>query len=252
MLPAERHDEITSYVNQEKNATTEELAELFQVSPVTIRRDIEFLSKNGRLVKVHGGAMAITSAPMQEIPFDTKIKQNPEAKRMIGKCAAQFIKPGDVIILDSGSTTLEVAKNIFQPHITALTNDLMVSLELARKKDIRIVLCGGIMDIDTYALSGNMSIGYFQNFHADKMFLGCDALDADFGLSDRSYDSAQLKLAMMQASSEVIAVADSSKLDKKVFCYYSGLEVLDKIVIEKIDDRYKEVFAAHNVEVITV
>jgi len=250
MLQAERQEKIIQYINDVKSATTDQMVEQFNVSHATIRRDIDLLAKNGSLIKVHGGAVALGSSSVQEIPFEKKVSMNADAKRLIGKKAAELIQPNDVIILDSGSTTLEVAKNITQPNVTILTNDIKISLELAAKPNIHIIVAGGTMDPYVYALTGNMTEDFFKRFHATKVFLGCDAIDKDFGISDRSYDEVQIKLAMMNSSDQVIAVTDSSKFGKKVFCYLCELREIDLIVTDQIDTVYESCFHEAGTEIL--
>ena len=250
MFQIERQNNILEYINSAHKATTNELAEKFNVSKVTIRRDIDTIAEQGLIAKTDGGAVALTNGSLHEIPYSVKSEHNQSAKKKIGKTAASLIEDGDIIILDSGSTTLEIAKNITQKNITVVTNDIKIAMELSGKPNIKLMVCGGTLINPVYTLTGLATIDFFSTLHVNKTFLGCDAMDLEFGISNRTYEEVNIKRAMMKAGDVNIMCADDSKLDKKVFCHLSGFEVLDIIIINRIDERYKKMFEDKNVKVI--
>jgi len=250
MFQLERQERILTYINNNKKANTEQLANEFDVSKVTIRRDIETLSGKGLILKTHGGAMALKNSQLFEIPYTNKVSLNIEAKKRIGICAAKLIEDGDIIILDSGSTTLEIAKNINSKNITVITNDIMIAMELAYKKNIDVIVSGGHLSDAVYTLTGNKSTECFNSIHVNKTFLGCDAIDLDFGVSNRTYDETDVKTAMINAAEEVIMVTDDSKLNKKVFCFLCDINMIDKLIINKLDDTTKDAFIDKGVEIV--
>lgn len=250
MLQIERHQKIIEYINKAKQVTTDQLAEALNVSKPTIRRDIDVLSRNGLICKVYGGAASLNEASLREIPYSEKATVNASAKQKIGVAAAKTVETGDIIILDSGSTTLEIAKNLTQPNITVLTNDIKIAMELSSRNNIQTIMCGGALQNSVFTLTGNTSVEFFKKVHVNKLFLGCDALDLTFGISDRSAETAAVKQAMIQAADKVIVTTDYSKLDKKVYCYVCGLSEIDLIILDKADDRYLKAFKENVIEAV--
>ena len=251
MFQIERQEQILEYINQTQKANTAELAAKFNVSKVTIRRDIEALAASGLIVKTHGGALATNNSLIHEIPYSYKAERDQSAKKSIGITAARYIDDGDIIILDSGSTTLEIAKNITQKNITVVTDDIKIAMELSGKPNVTAIVCGGTLSDPVYTLTGNVAVDFFSRLHVNKTFLGCDAVDLDFGISNRTYGEVDIKTAMINAADEIIMVTDDSKLDRKVFCYLCDISAINKLIINQIDDRNRRGFIEKGVEIIT-
>lgn len=252
MFQIERQNKILEYINNSQKANTNELADYFKVSKVTVRRDIDALAAQGLIVKTHGGALSITKSLHREIPYAFKVEHNQSAKKQIGAAAAKYIEDGDIIILDSGSTTLEIAKNIVQKNVTVVTDDIKIAMELANKNNVTVIVSGGTLTDPVYTLTGNNATEFFSRLHVNKTFLGCDAVDLDFGISNRTYSEVDIKSAMIQAADEIIMVTDRSKLDRKVFCQLCDISALDKLIIDEIDERNRKGFTEKGVEIITV
>lgn len=250
MFQIERQEKILQYINEVKKANTEQLAQKFKVSKVTIRRDIDILAHKGLLLKAHGGAVSFGSTFLHEIPYQRKAVTNSEAKRAIGYVAAQLIQNGEIIILDAGSTTLEIAKNLENMDVTVLTNDIKIAMELSSKPSIRVMVCSGTLNSPVYTLTGNSSVEYFKHIHVNKTFLGCDAVDTDFGVSNRTYEEVDIKQAMIAAADEIIMVTDSSKLDKRVFAFLCDISEIDMLITESIDEANRKAFTERGVEVV--
>jgi DeoR family fructose operon transcriptional repressor len=251
MFQIERQEKILRFINESKKANTDELANAFSVSKVTIRRDIDLLASKGLLLKTHGGAVSVRGSFVREIPFSAKAEINSSAKKAIGIAAAQLIENGEIIILDSGSTTLEIAKHIHNTDVTVLTNDIKIAMELAAKPDVHVMVSGGNLDGTVFSLIGSNSINFFKDIHVNKTFLGCDAVDLKFGISDRSFESCDVKRAMMQAADEVIMVTDSSKLNKRVFTHICDISAINKLIIDEIDEQNKKAYIEKGIKVIT-
>ena len=251
MFQIERQEQILEYINQAQKANTTELARKFNVSKVTIRRDIEALAASGLIVKTHGGAVATNTSLIHEIPYSYKAERNQSAKKSIGIAASRYINDGDIIILDSGSTTLEIAKNITQKNITVVTDDIKIAMELSGKSNVTVIVCGGTLSDPVYTLTGNVAVDFFSRLNVNKVFLGCDAVDLDFGISNRTYGEVYIKTAMIEAAGEIIMVTDNSKLDRKVFCHLCDISVIDKLIINQIDERNRRGFLEKGVEIIT-
>jgi DeoR/GlpR family transcriptional regulator of sugar metabolism len=250
MFQIERQDKILQYINKKKKANIKELSDVFEVSKVTIRRDLDELAGKGLIIKTHGGVMSIMNKLSFEIPYKSKSEVNSEQKKKIGIAAAELIEDGDIIILDSGSTTLEVAKNIKGKNITVLTNDLKVSMEVAQNPNAKLIVAGGSLNESVYTLTGSQTVETFKKVHVNKTFLGCDALDLAYGLTNRTMHEVDVKKSMIEAADEVILVTDSSKFGKRVFTFLCDTSEIDKLITDQIDDQLKTALESQDVEVI--
>lgn len=234
MYKIERQEKILDYINEKSRVSVIELSEVFQVSKVTIRADIDELAINGLVNKTHGGAVSKNIGISSEIPYEIKNQSNIKQKRKIAKVALRYITKNDVIILDSGSTTFQLIEGL-PDGITVITTDILVAVEIIKsKKDIQLIMPGGEVQKSVYTLEGIDTIHFLENLHADKVFLSCDALDFEFGVSDRSRLSAATKQAMIEASSKVILLADSSKYPVKLSSKVCSLNCLDILITDRI------------------
>lgn len=251
MFPLERQEKLLQYINKKKKANVQELSRMFKVSAVTIRRDLDELASKGLVVKTHGGVLSAMNNLSMEIPSAVKFDANSEAKRSIGAAAAAMIDDGDIIILDAGSTTLEVLRHMQRQNVTVLTNDIKIAMETAHKPNVRLLVSGGeMLDGSVYTLVGSQTAEFFRRVHVNKTFLGCDAIDIGFGVSNRTMEEVEVKRAMIAAADEVIMVTDSSKLNKKVFCFLCEVSAIQKLVINEIDDVFRQELEKRGVEVI--
>lgn len=235
MFQIERQKKLLEFIQEKHTVTNTMLTHAFNVSPATIRRDIDALAEKGSIVKTHGGAVSVSNSLTIETPYTHKLIQNQHEKRAIGKKAASLILDNDVIILDAGTTTLEVARNITQHNITVVTNDIKIAVELAEKSNITVYIVGGVIR-SSYTLTGNNVTAFLQKLHVNKCFLGCHAISLEFGVSNNTFDETANKIAMMEAADETILVTDSSKLHKKVFSYVCDTSAINKLIINQIDD----------------
>lgn len=239
MLQIERQEILLRHVNQYKKADVQTLGQLLGVSKVTVRRDIDELAAKGLVMKTHGGVLSVRSNLAFEIPFAAKSEANIAAKRRIGLAAAGLVSDGETIIVDSGSTTLEMARHLGPQPLTVLTNDLMIAVELAAKRPLQLIVAGGALQESVYTLTGNQTVDFFRSVHVDKAFMGCDAIDLSFGISNRSMEEVAIKRAMMAAADEVILLTDSSKLNNKVFSWLCGISCIDKLIVDRLDESFR-------------
>lgn len=240
MFQPERKENILKFINQHKSVTTKQLCDEFGMTAVTIRSDINSLAQSGLVIKIHGGAMSAEHRLHTEIPISQKMQQNVEKKRKIARRAAALIHPGDMIILDSGSTTLEIARLISSSDVTVITNDVLIAKVLISQGNVTVYMTGGRNLSSVYALHGSETEEYLKKVRVNKLFLGCDAVDFEWGISNRTLEEVATKRAMMQASREVIAVADSSKIGKTVFARLCGLNEIDRLITDELSDEDRE------------
>lgn len=246
----ERQKLILNYVNEKKKVTVKELSDFFGVSKVTIRRDLNELESRGLISKTHGGALSIDNGISIEIPYIKKSELYIKEKKKIGMAAAQLVNNDEVIILDSGSTTLEIARHIGEKRITVITNDLKIAVELAYKPNINLIITGGIVEKYVFTAIGSSTVEFISKIHADRLFLGADAISLDFGITNRTLEEVAVKKAMIKAADQVILVADHSKLDKKVFATICNIDEIDMIIIDEIQENYRNLFKEKGIKIL--
>jgi DeoR/GlpR family transcriptional regulator of sugar metabolism len=193
-----------------------DLSARFDISEVSIRRDLEHLEKLGLLKRVHGGAMAAPEGAGRSA-FSARAQRRAEAKERIGCVAAEMIRPGERIIFDSGSTVLQVAKHIrgdllTSGGLTAITGSLPIVRELGPWKMLHLILLGGIYLPEYETVVGPQTIENLRGLNADKLFLGADGLTLARGLTTANQLEAEVDQAMARSAREIIAVADSDKI----------------------------------------
>lgn len=250
MYKVERQKKILEYVLEKKKASVAELSETFGVSRVTIRMDIDELDGLGMLEKVHGGVISKEIGNLSEIPYEIKSAKCLEKKISIAKIASQFVNPHDVIILDAGSTVFQMLK--FLPdNITVLTVDIMIAAEIAKmKRNIRVFLTGGELNCEVYAIEGIDAVRFFENIRVDKTFIGCDGLDFQYGITDRSPDYAAVKKAMINAAADVTVLTDSSKFTMRIGSKVCGLSGINTLITDDLTDEQMQICRDCNVNVI--
>jgi DeoR family transcriptional regulator of aga operon len=225
---------------------------LFDTSAVTIRRDLQLLEEQGEIKRVHGGAIRRQSL-FSGLTLSEKEKIRTAEKERIAKFAAGLVERGDVIIIDSGSTTLQFARNLTNlSNITIITNSLNVAFEFS-KSDNKVILTGGEMDIDSLTLTGALADKILHNVFADKLFMGIDGIDYNAGLTTPTIQEANTINTMMQAAAEKILLADSSKFGRKSLGVVNKITELDKIITDDgLEKEEIKRFEEAGIEVIVV
>jgi DeoR/GlpR family transcriptional regulator of sugar metabolism len=207
---------ILEAIKESKLVRVSELSRQFGVSEVSIRRDLVKLGEYGLLRRVHGGA--VTAAEATDHFYDEKRGLREAEKQRIGKVAAALIKPGERVILDSGTTVLEIAREIAHTpalldHLTVITASFPVFRELSAARSIHLVVLGGIYLPEFQTLVGPYTLAPLRDLHVDKLFLGADGLSFGSGVTTANVLEAEVSRAMIRAAQEVVVVADSSKVD---------------------------------------
>jgi DeoR family transcriptional regulator of aga operon len=205
------------------------------------------------LLRARGGAMKVTQPYVGlDYPLSDKQKKHLLEKREIGKKAAALIEEGNTIILDSGSTTFELAKNLDKfENLTVITNAINVANYLANHKNINVIVPGGMLRRNSLSLVGMLAEKGFKNYFCDKLFLGVDGLDISHGISTPNTEEAHLNQIMMEISQKVIVVADSSKFKRRAFAYIAGINKIHTIITDKgISPEEKSQLESMGIEVI--
>ena len=247
MLRAERQAKILQILREKGFVENNELATLFDVSLVTIRRDIKTLHEQ-KLIRVeHGGIASVDYLDGGLEPlYETKLYVRQEQKENIAAKAVTFIEDGDTIILDSGTTNFRLALAIRDTHfnnLTVLTTDLMVAKELCSVPNIKVILLGGILRPHFYNAYGPYTELILDNLHADKFFYGADGVSEKHGISSVLLEEVPVKQKMINISDKVILVSDSSKFGSDApykVCTWEKINIV--ISDQELDELYLEFF----------
>lgn len=235
----DRRDIILTKLQFEKSVDIDQLATEFSVSNMTIRRDLDYLQKKNKVIRTFGGAIS-ASEIVKDVPLQVKENKYIAEKRMIAQKAVEEIHDNATILLDSGTTTLEIAKLLHKlENITVLTNDIMIAAILM-DSSVTVILLGGELQKSTGAILGSLAESQLQQFRVDIAFIGAHAIDLEAGITVPSLEKAMLKRKMMHIAQKNILVADSSKFDKKSFMEVCMLSDVDKIITN--DDQSKNYY----------
>lgn len=237
MISAERHSQIISLVDEKRSASVTELAQQFQVTVQTIRRDLEELESQGLLVRRHGGAVSVHSLRADPPLSDRQIALV-EEKTAIARAALSEIKPGDAILLDSSSTAWQLAKVLPDVQLTVITHAIKVVLELTNRRNTHVICIGGTLSPASLAFVGPMSERSVGEYYADKLFLSCTGIDLLHGATVASEWQATLDAAMMRSAKFRCLLVDHSKFDSRAMIRFAKLEEFDLVITDaKIDKR---------------
>jgi DeoR family transcriptional regulator of aga operon len=232
ILNTERKQQIAQFIRERKRATVAELSERFDVSEATIRRDLEKLDSEGEIQRAHGGAVAVERAA-PEPPVVHRMVENEEEKRRIGRAAAQLVQDGDVIFLGSGTTTLEVARNLDdKKNLTVITNALNVVNQLAGKQNITVIVTGGLFRHSELSLIGHIAEQALKELRADKVIMGMRAISIEEGLTNDYLPETMTDRTIIQFAPEVILVVDHSKFGKVSTALVAPITSVQKIVTD--------------------
>ena len=255
LLTEERKRKIVELLANDGRVKVNDLARRFGVSTVTIRGDLDILSQNGSLVRSHGGAVQ-RQEHVPDYPIEYKESLHHAEKVRIGQAAAQLVQPGQTILLDSGTTTVELARHIKQSKIkslTVITHALNVAMELADEANITLVMIGGILRQVSRSFVGPQAERMLRDFHVDHCFLAVDGLDIEAGASTPDILEAQLNAIMLHSAREVTVVADASKIGRRSLSVIGPLSQIHRVVTDaSVNERMVAVLQDRGIEVITV
>jgi DeoR family transcriptional regulator of aga operon len=231
ILTIDRRVQILDLLNTHGQVSVNELNKKFNVSEVTIRNDLSHLEKKGLLIKTRGGGLKIQRVGIDQ-QLNEKAKINSKEKQAIGKKAAEIIKDNDTIIIDSGTTTAEVAKNLGKIiNLTVITNALNIANELIRD-EIKVIIPGGILRSTSLSLIGPIAENSIKNYYCDKCFIGVDGIDSQSGIYTPIPEEAHLNKLMIEYSKEVIVVTDSTKFKRKSFGFIAPISKVHMIITD--------------------
>ena len=245
---SERREQIIQRLRQQGSVQVNDLSALYGVSTVTIRNDLAFLEKQGIAVRAYGGALICDSTtpsrkclltsngttPSVEPSVEDKSALNTAMKRSVAKAAVELIQPGHRVILDSGTTTFEIAR-LMRKHtdVIAMTNGMNVANALLEAEGVELLMTGGHLRRQSQSFYGDQAEQSLQNYHFDMLFLGVDAIDLERGVSTHNEDEARLNRRMCEVAERIIVVTDSSKFNRSSLHKIIDTQRIDMIIVDE-------------------
>ncbi len=237
MLQAERRKYIIQHVKKNGKVVVEEIAQELNISPMTIRRDLKYLEDKQLIKRTHGGAVPHDTL-VKEIPYQQKTLKNMEEKKRIADYASTFIEEGYTVILDAGTTNMEIAKKITEMNnIKVITTDLIIGAFLSQFPKITVYCTGGMVQNVTRSCTGGEAKAFLEKVCADVAFIGASSIDVDKGVTCPTFEKAQLKRQMMLSAEQAILVTDHEKFGMKSMAKICSLNDLDLIITDECVDK---------------
>ncbi len=234
----ERRKSILNLLDENGQVFVHELSEQFKVSEVTIRNDLELFESKKLLIRGRGGAMKYDNSVSTDYHLSEKDKIHYAEKIKIGKKAATLVNDGETIIIDSGTTTMEVARHLdVKNSINVITNAFNIANQLINAQNINIIVPGGTLRKNSHSLVGPLAEKNLRNFYVDKVFLGVDGFDISQGAFTPNIEEASLNQIMIEIAKDVILVADSSKFNRRSLAFICPVDKIDIVVTDENIDK---------------
>lgn len=225
-----RRATIAERLQVEGEASITELAALYGTSEMTIRRDLELLETAGFARRTRGGAISVQSRSF-EPPILQRAAHMAEDKRRIGAAAAALLRENETVVLDVGTTTLEMAKAIKDDmNVTVITSSLLIATELSTRASVRTIVTGGVVRIGELSLVGPRAQASFGDLNCDTVFLGVAGVSDVKGLTDYNLDDACVKQTAIQSGRRVVVLADASKIGQIAFVTVAPTSIVDLLI----------------------
>lgn len=231
MRTGQRRREILRQLFLTGYLEAKELAVNLGVDASTIRRDLDSLARDGHLQRTHGGARPLAGAV--DVPYAVKAHERRGAKGAIAALACELVRDGDSVMLDSGSTTHELALALrLRRDLTVITNDLRIGQLVSEYQGFRLMVTGGELLSSTYTLFGERAVSFIEDLRVDWTFLGADAIDDRAGITNTNTLEVPVKRAMITAARTTVVLADSSKFDRNALVRVAGIDEVDEIITD--------------------
>ena len=231
-IPSQRQEYILELIRKRKAVSVAQLSKELFVNEATLRRDLNALAKSGIISRTYGGAV-LNEGQGSEIPFFVRETSNADAKRQIGESAAEFIKDGDTIFLDSSSTAAFIIPHLEQKKgLRIVTNGAKAVLMLSKLSECEIYCIGGKLRENSLSFVGSDTLGSLTNFHFDASFFSCRGIDMRCGLTDSNINEAEMRRRLIENSKKTYLLADKSKFDVVSFYTISPLSAVSAIVTD--------------------
>jgi len=233
MLSEERRREILEILRTDGRVLVRDLAKRFRTSLITVRKDLESLHHQGQLERPHGGALPVLAGALQDQTLQEKERQHRQQKLRIAAAAVRMIRPGQVIILDSGTTTTAIARGCRQLRgLTVVTNGTNIAAELADSQ-ADVILTGGSLRRNSFSLVGPLAEESLSKLSADILFLAVDGFDVSYGLTTPNQLEARVNRAMSEAAKRMIVVSDSSKFGRRSLSLIMPISAVHETITDR-------------------
>ncbi|MDP9158620.1 MAG: transcriptional repressor AgaR [Acidobacteriota bacterium] len=233
MLNEERRRAILDVLNRVGRVVVSDLAQQFEASQVTIRKDLDALYARGLIDRTHGGALPARGGAFKDLTLREKEKLYSKEKLHIAAAAISKVKEGQVIILDSGTTTTAIARALRNfRQLTVITNAVNIAVELAGTT-IEVILTGGMLRKNSFSLVGSIAEDVLRHLNADILFLGVDGIDVTYGLSTPNLPEAKVNRVMSEAAKRTVVVCDSSKFGRRSLSHILPLSAFQEVITDR-------------------
>ena len=227
MFINKRVDSILEYLKFHRQATIEELSKELYASHSTIRRDLVEMEENGLVKRYHGGAILLKDR--NEIPLSVRTEQGMNEKECCAEIAVQHIPDFNTVFIDNSSTCLALTNRLTLSGKTVITNSLQIALLLSRRQDLKIIVTGGSVQLNTGAISGSLAVKQIEMFQIDLMLSSCAAINGN-GAFELSLETAQLKQTAMACSKKRFLIADRTKFGADAPFRSADIERFDSVI----------------------
>jgi DeoR/GlpR family transcriptional regulator of sugar metabolism len=253
MLTEERRSAIVTLLHEDGRVQVAELSKRFNTSSVTIRTDLKELHQRGLVFRSHGGAI-LPNLVTGEPSLYEKAAEHATEKARIGAAAADLVGDGETIILDSGSTTYEIARRIKdRQHLTVITNGINIANELAGFRGIQIILLGGVLRHGSRSIVGHFAEEMLAQLTADKLFMAADGCTLELGISTPKFEESRINQAMVNIAREKHLTADSSKFGRNSLSRIVSLWEMDCVITDdNLPGEYADEIRSHGLQLILV
>lgn len=247
-MKTQRIHSILEYVQKKHSVSLDDLVKKFNVSKNTIRRDIQELVDENKLQKVYGGV----SVPKPlTVPYHDRKIQHFKEKAQIAELTAQYIEDGDIIFIDSGTSTGAILEYIKDKHLTIVTNNLDFTLDATAYPQLHIYGTGGVFERTTRSYVGMESAELISQYNFNKAIMATTGLSLEKGLTNSSPLETQIKRTVIDKSEEIFILVDHSKFDKYSLTTYGDFAVIDYLITDrKPDEKYIKAAKEHQVEIV--
>lgn len=246
MLLDQRRQNVLQIIEKEGFSSLQQLVDLLDSSESTIRRDLEYLESIGQIRRTRGGASYIGESLTA---LDVRITQQLPQKQSVGRAAAALVQPGEAVLLDGGTTTLEVARHLIGKSLQVVTNSLPIVNLLASQPDIELIMLGGYVYPKTGVALGPATMTALEQIHVRRLFTGVSGI-TERGLFNSNTLLVDTERCMLAAAEEVVVVTDSSKLGHSALAHLCPLDKVHRVVVDAgITDEWRDIFARVGIEV---
>ena len=250
-LIKKRRNDICKLLKEKNILSISELSAILNISKITIRRDLDYLAEEKKIIKTYGGAI-IQNTKDYEPPYMIRSLKMIEQKKAIGKFAASLIPEDSLIFIDVGTTLLELAKNMpTDKNISVITNWIPIAQELEKKMFSNLFLIGGKVNCREMSIIGNYSLQFLDNFNIEICFIGVSGISIDHGLTDYILEEIEIKKQMIQRAKKRIVLADHKKFNQLAPIKICDLSDIDTIVTsEGLENDIKQKYIDSGIEII--